>query len=61
MLEKLSGFAEANQIDVSVPTSQVGVDYETKRTDAWARIEELNITKRLISACTYFVQMLKCR
>ena len=53
MLEKITSFSENSKIDVSVPTPQIGPDYEAKRTDAWVRIEELNITKRLISTCEY--------
>ncbi|KAI0344278.1 BAR-domain-containing protein [Trametopsis cervina] len=49
LLEKLNGFAESGQFDVSVPASQVIPDYEAKRTDAWAQIENMNITKRIIS------------
>jgi amphiphysin len=47
----MNGFAENVQLDVSVPAAQIASDYEAKRTDAWAHIEELNITKRMISAC----------
>ncbi|GJE96828.1 BAR-domain-containing protein [Phanerochaete sordida] len=49
LLEKLNAYAESAQYDVSVPPAQVAVDYETKRSDAWARIEELNVTKRIVS------------
>ena len=50
LLEKLSGFAEG-RYDVSVPAHQIAADYEERRTDAWSQIEELNITKRMISTC----------
>ncbi|EKM60361.1 uncharacterized protein PHACADRAFT_246220 [Phanerochaete carnosa HHB-10118-sp] len=49
LLEKLNGYAESAQYDVSVPPAQVAIDYEAKRTDAWSRIEELNVTKRFTS------------
>ena len=52
LLEKLSGFAEG-RYDVSVPAHQIAADYEERRTDAWSQIEELNITKRMISTCKY--------
>ncbi|KAK7688225.1 hypothetical protein QCA50_008595 [Cerrena zonata] len=54
LLEKLSGFAEG-RYDVAVPAQQIAIDYEDKRTDAWSRIEDLNITKRMIST-SKFVQ-----
>jgi len=50
ILEKVNGFAEENKYDVSnTPGSQIVNDYEEKRTDAWSRIEDLNIVKRIIS------------
>lgn len=49
----MNAFAENAKYDVSVPTSQVIPDYEAKRTDAWAEIEALGITKRIISTCTF--------
>ncbi|KAI0693634.1 BAR-domain-containing protein [Cytidiella melzeri] len=49
LLEKMNAFAEKAQINVAVPAAQVVPDYEAKRTDAWAEIENMNITKRLIS------------
>jgi amphiphysin len=48
----MNGFAEETKYDVTnVPGSQIAQDYEGKRTDAWSNIEELNITKRIISVC----------
>lgn len=52
LLEKLNAFVENGKFDVTVPANQIVPEYEAKRTDAWARIEELNITKRMISTCT---------
>ncbi|KAJ7451180.1 BAR-domain-containing protein [Mycena latifolia] len=50
LLEKMNGFAEETKWDVTnVAGSQIERDYEEKRTDAWSSIEELNITKRIIS------------
>ncbi|KAJ7480092.1 BAR-domain-containing protein [Mycena galericulata] len=50
ILEKMNGFAEEAKYDISnVPGSQIAQDYEDKRTDAWSKIEELNITQRIIS------------
>ncbi|KAF8917540.1 hypothetical protein CPB85DRAFT_1284508 [Mucidula mucida] len=50
ILEKMNGFAEEAKYDISsIPGSQIGEEYENARTDAWSRIEELNITKRIIS------------
>ncbi|KAJ7767514.1 hypothetical protein DFH07DRAFT_955043 [Mycena maculata] len=50
ILEKMNGFAEEAKYDISnVPGSEIAQDYENKRTDAWSNIEELNITKRIIS------------
>lgn len=51
LLEKLNGFAEG-KFEVSVPAAQIATDYEEKRSDAFARIEDLGITKRIISTCT---------
>lgn len=51
LLEKLNSFAENAKYDVSVTHAQIVPDYEEKRTDAFSRIEELNITKRMISTC----------
>jgi amphiphysin len=48
----MNGFAEEAKYDVTnVPGSQIAQDYEEKRTDAWSAIEEMNITKRIISVC----------
>jgi len=49
LLEKLNGFAESSQINVAVPAAQVVPDYEARRTDAHAHIENLSITKRIVS------------
>ncbi|KAH8834904.1 hypothetical protein DL96DRAFT_1572208 [Flagelloscypha sp. PMI_526] len=50
LLEKLSSFAEENQYEVAnMSGPQIQGEYEEKRTDAWAQIEEMNITKRIIS------------
>ena len=48
MLEKLNGFAEG-KYDVSITGNDIATEYETKRTDAWSKIEELNITQRFVS------------
>jgi len=48
LLEKLSAFAEG-KYDVSIPGSQIAAEYEEKRTDAWEQIENMNITKRILS------------
>ncbi|KAF7797803.1 hypothetical protein EIP86_009008 [Pleurotus ostreatoroseus] len=55
LLEKLNSFAENSKIDVSVTHAQIVPEYEQKRTNAYAEIEELNITKRMIST-SKFVQ-----
>ncbi|KAJ7239026.1 BAR-domain-containing protein [Mycena haematopus] len=50
ILEKMNSFAEENKYDITnTPGSQIANDYEARRTDAWSTIEELNITKRIIS------------
>ncbi|KAH7921962.1 BAR-domain-containing protein [Leucogyrophana mollusca] len=48
-LEKLNSFAEGRYDVTNVPGSQIQSDYEEKRTDAWSQIEDMNITKRMIS------------
>ncbi|KAJ3476179.1 hypothetical protein NLI96_g11340 [Meripilus lineatus] len=54
LLEKLSGFAEG-RYTITVSAAEIATDYEERRTDAWSRIEDLNITKRMIST-SKFVQ-----
>ncbi|KAF8665117.1 hypothetical protein AX16_000584 [Volvariella volvacea WC 439] len=50
LLEKMNHFAEEAKYDISNSSgAAVEQDYEAKRTDAWQRIEELQIVKRLIS------------
>lgn len=50
MLEKLHSFGDESKYDVaSAPGGQIQADYEEKRTDAWAQIEELGIIKRIVS------------
>ncbi|KAL5495720.1 HOB1 [Sanghuangporus weigelae] len=48
LMEKIQTFAEG-KYDVSAPLSQIADDYENKRSDAWQRIEDMNITKRIVS------------
>ncbi|KAI5120227.1 hypothetical protein M0805_000041 [Coniferiporia weirii] len=48
LMEKIHGFAEG-KYDVQVTSSQIAEDYENKRTDAWEVIENMNITKRIVS------------
>ena len=52
ILEKMNGFAE-NRFEVSIPAAQIESDYETRRSDALQRVEALNITRRIISTCTW--------
>ncbi|KAJ6519270.1 hypothetical protein C8R45DRAFT_950800 [Mycena sanguinolenta] len=50
ILEKMNGFAEEAKYDITNTSgSQIASDYEGQRTDAWSKIEDLNITKRIIS------------
>jgi len=50
ILEKMNGFADENKYDVTNTSgTQIANDYEEKRTDAWSNIENMNITKRIIS------------
>lgn len=48
LMEKLHGFAEG-KYDVSIPVAQITDDYENRRTDAWERIENMGVTKRIVS------------
>ncbi|KAH7883953.1 hypothetical protein F5I97DRAFT_1938590 [Phlebopus sp. FC_14] len=48
-LEKMNAFAEGRYDVTNCPGSQIQADYENNRTDAWSQIEDLNITKRIIS------------
>jgi len=50
VLEKLSGFTEG-KYDVSLPFHDIGADYEAKRPDALQQIEDMAITKRIVSTC----------
>jgi len=48
----MTTFAEDGKVDVSdLQGSSIQSKYEEKRTDAYQRIEELNIVKRIISSC----------
>ncbi|KAG0699734.1 hypothetical protein DFH29DRAFT_935598 [Suillus ampliporus] len=49
LLEKMNSFAEGRYDITNVPGAQIEADYSEKRTDAWSQIEDLNITKRIIS------------
>jgi len=50
ILEKMNSFAEEAKYDISnVPGNEITSNYEEQRTDAWSQIEDLNITKRIIS------------
>jgi amphiphysin len=53
LLEKLTAFAEG-KYDVSVPGSQIAAEYEEKRSDTGEQIENLSITKRILSTCERF-------
>jgi len=48
MLDKLHGFAEG-RYDVSITGNEIAAEYEQKRSDAWERVEALNITQRFLS------------
>jgi len=48
-LEKMHSFAEGRYNVTNGPASQIQSDYENKRTDAWSQIEDLGITKRIVS------------
>ncbi|KAF9652064.1 BAR-domain-containing protein [Thelephora ganbajun] len=48
VLEKLSSFAEA-KYDISLSFHDIAADYEAKRSDALQQIEDMAITKRIIS------------
>lgn len=54
-LEKMNSFAEGRYDVTNTSGAQIQADYEEKRTDAWSQIEDLNITKRIIST-SKFVQ-----
>jgi hypothetical protein len=48
----MNSFAEGRYDVTNASGAQIQADYEEKRTDAWSQIEDLNITKRIISTCT---------
>lgn len=50
VLEKLSGFAEG-KYDVSLSFPDIASDFEAKRPDALQQIEDMAITKRIVSTC----------
>jgi amphiphysin len=50
VLEKLSSFAEG-KYDVSLPFHDIAADYEAKKSDALQQVEEMAITKRIVSTC----------
>ncbi|KAJ3758579.1 BAR-domain-containing protein [Lentinula raphanica] len=56
ILEKMNSFSEEAKYDISnIPGNEITSNYESSRTDAWSQIEDLNITKRIIST-SKFVQ-----
>ncbi|KAJ3894934.1 hypothetical protein GG344DRAFT_86269 [Lentinula edodes] len=56
LLEKMNNFSEEAKYDISnLPGNEITSNYESQRSDAWSQIEELNITKRIIST-SKFVQ-----
>lgn len=52
ILEKVQGFAQG-KYDLNVTTPQIGQEYEEKRSDAWERIDNMSITKRIVSTCAF--------
>lgn len=50
VLEKLSSFAEG-KYDVSFSFRDTASDFEAKRPDALQQIEDMAITKRIVSTC----------
>lgn len=50
VLEKLSGFAEG-KYDVTLSFPDIAADYATKRSEAAQQIEDMAITKRIVSTC----------
>ena len=52
LLEKMTSFAEENKFDIANQTgASIAQEYEEKRTDAYATIENLGIIKRIVSVC----------
>ena len=51
-LEKINSCAEGKYNVTNGPASEIQSNYENKRTDAWSQIEDLGITKRIVSTCT---------
>lgn len=51
LLDKMQSFSDGKFDVSSTPGAQIASDYETKRTDAWEKIENMTITKRIISTC----------
>jgi amphiphysin len=49
LLEKTQGFADGKYDVSNVPGANIQADYEGKRTNAWEVVEELSITKRILS------------
>ncbi|KAF9535786.1 hypothetical protein CPB83DRAFT_754324 [Crepidotus variabilis] len=50
LLEKMNSFADENKWDVANTSgAQIAGEYEEKRTDAWQRIEDLGVVKRIVS------------
>jgi amphiphysin len=50
VLEKLSSFTEG-KYDVSLSFHDIASDFEAKRPDALQQIEDMAITKRIVSTC----------
>ena len=53
----MQSFGDEAKYDVTnAPGATIQADYEAKRTDAWERIEDLGIIKRIISVCMLLSQ-----
>ena len=57
-LEKMNSFSQGKYDVTNCPGPQIESDYENKRTDAWSQIEDLGITKRIVSTCTWIISQL---
>jgi amphiphysin len=49
LLEKTQAFADGKFDVANVPGATIEEDYINKRSDAWEKIEEMNITSRILS------------
>jgi amphiphysin len=60
LLEKTQAFADGKFDVANVPGATIEEDYINKRSDAWEKIEEMNITSRILSTRASVAGPIRC-